>query len=92
MKQYQKLWGMYSAPEKGLQILLNRTQAGPGRRVKLQQKQTSPNHVQALFWSSEGCFLNDVFNKDVKSIFNKDVNFSAFLIINIKSIFNKDVN
>ena len=31
---------------------LSRTQAGPGRAVKEQHKQTSPNHVQELFLSS----------------------------------------
>ena len=45
-------YSQYSAPEKGWQIILNRNQAGPGRRVKQRQKQTSLNHVQALFWSS----------------------------------------
>ena len=30
---------------------LSRTQAGPGRAVKEQHKQTSPNHVQGLFLS-----------------------------------------
>ena len=31
-----------------LQILLSRTQAGPGRTVKQQQEETSPNHVQKI--------------------------------------------
>ena len=31
-----------------LQILLSRTQAGPGRTVKQQQEEISPNHVQRL--------------------------------------------
>ena len=33
---------------KGVQILLSRTQAGPGRTVKAEQEQTSRNHVQAF--------------------------------------------
>ena len=35
---------------------LSRTQAGPGRAVKEQHKQTSPNHVQELFLSSVDYF------------------------------------
>ena len=31
-----------------LQIQLSRTQAGPGRAVKKQQEQNSPNHVQRI--------------------------------------------
>ena len=31
-----------------LQIQLSRTQAGPGRAVKEQQEQNSPNHVQRI--------------------------------------------
>ena len=33
---------------KGMQILLNRTQAVPGRTGKQEQEQTSRNHVQAF--------------------------------------------
>ena len=33
---------------KGVQILLSRTQAGPGRTVKQEQEKISPNHVQAF--------------------------------------------
>ena len=33
---------------KGMQILLSRTQAGPGRTGKQEQEQTSRNHVQAF--------------------------------------------
>ena len=39
---------VYREPVKGLQILLGRTQAGPGRAVKQGQEQTSCNHVQAF--------------------------------------------
>ena len=31
-----------------LQILLSRTQAGPGRTVKQEQEEISPNHVQRI--------------------------------------------
>ena len=34
---------------KDLQILLSRTQAGPGRGVKKEQEKNSRNHLQALF-------------------------------------------
>ena len=43
-------------------------------------------------WRPEGCFLNDLLNKEVKSIFIKEVNFWANLIKKVKSIFNKEVN
>ena len=33
---------------KGMQILLSRTQAGPGRTGEQEQEQASPNHVQTL--------------------------------------------
>ena len=33
---------------KRVQILLSRTQAGPGREVKQKQEETSSNHVHAL--------------------------------------------
>ena len=41
---YQK----YRDRLKGVQILLSRTQAGPGRTVKQEQEQISRNHVQAF--------------------------------------------
>ena len=51
-----------------LQILLSRTQAGPGRAVKQEQEEISPNHVQRLNLISVqkvalGCFqgLNESF-------------------------------
>ena len=40
---------LYREPAKGLQILLSRTQAGPGRAVKQEQEEISPNHVQAMY-------------------------------------------
>ena len=39
---------MYRDRLKGVQILLSRTQAGPGRTVMVEQEQTSRNHVQAF--------------------------------------------
>ena len=39
---------LYREPRKGLQILLSRTKAGPGRKVKQEQEYISPNHVQAF--------------------------------------------
>ena len=34
---------------KGLQILLSNSQAGPGRKIKQEQEEISRNHVQAFF-------------------------------------------
>ena len=39
---------MYIDDIYSLQILLSRTQAGPGRTFKQEQEQTSPNHVQRI--------------------------------------------
>ena len=39
---------MYRDELNSLQIQLSRTQAGPGRAVKEQQEQNSPNHVQRI--------------------------------------------
>ena len=39
---------MYRAEKKSLQILLSRTQVGPGRKVKQEQEQISRNHVQTF--------------------------------------------
>ena len=38
----------YRARNKGLQILLSNSQAGPGRTVKQEQEEISRNHVQAF--------------------------------------------
>ena len=38
----------YRGGNKGLQILLSRAQAGPGRTVKQEQEQISRNHVQTF--------------------------------------------
>ena len=42
-----------------MQILLSRSQAGPGRKGKQEQEEISPNHIQAffpssVFWSAGG--------------------------------------
>ena len=39
--------------QKGLLILLSRTQAGPGRTGKQEQEQISRNHVQTIFGTSD---------------------------------------
>ena len=39
---------MYRDRLKGVQILLNNSQAEPGRKVKQQQEEISRNHVQAF--------------------------------------------
>ena len=44
----QKGRSIYSARNKGMQILLSNSQAGPGRRVKQEQEEISRNHVQAF--------------------------------------------
>ena len=43
---------IYRAEKKSLQILLSRTQAGPGRKVKQEQEEISRNHVPRLFLGS----------------------------------------
>ena len=39
-------------PGKSVKVLLSRTQAGPGRRVKQEQEGISPSHVQAFSGAS----------------------------------------
>ena len=39
----------YRAEKKSLQILLSRTQTGPGRKVKQEREEISRNHVPRLF-------------------------------------------
>ena len=53
--------GKYRAEKKSLQILLSRTQAGPGRKVKQEQEEISRNHVPRLF-------LGSVFTIGVRSM------------------------
>ena len=38
----------YRARNKGVQISLSNSQAGPGRTVKQEQEEISPNHVQRI--------------------------------------------
>ena len=45
----------YRAEKKSLQILLSRTQAGPGRKVKQEQEEISRNHVQTFIYLSVEC-------------------------------------
>ena len=49
---------MYIGELKGLYVLLSRTQAGPGRAIKQEQKENSRNHVQTIFLD---CVLNEKF-------------------------------
>ena len=39
---------LYRGGNKGLFVLLSRTQAGPGRTVKQEQEEISSNHVQTV--------------------------------------------
>ena len=39
----------YRAENMSLQILLNSTQAGPGRKVEQEQEEISPNNVESFF-------------------------------------------
>ena len=41
-------WILYRGGNKGLYVLLSRTQAGPGRTVKEEQEEISRNHVQTF--------------------------------------------
>ena len=43
---------MYRVEKKSLQILLSRTQAGPGKTVKQELEEISRNHMPRLFLSS----------------------------------------
>ena len=48
---YSKAHGLaclYREGNKGLYVLLSRSQAGPGRTVKQEQEETSRNHVQTF--------------------------------------------
>ena len=54
---------MYREPAKGLQILLSRTQAGPGRAVKQEQEEISPNHIQAIYGTSVDNVVLNCVNK-----------------------------
>ena len=43
---------LYRAEKKSLQILLNSTQAGPGRKVKQELEEISRNHIQTFIYLS----------------------------------------
>ena len=49
---YIFFWTLYRGVNKGLFVLLNRTQAGPGRTVKQEQEDISRNHVQTFIYPS----------------------------------------
>ena len=53
---------MYTDEIYSLQILLSRTQAGPGNTVKKEQEEISPNHVQRLNLISVECGLSSSHN------------------------------
>ena len=61
MKNNFNCFNTYRDEIYSLQILLSRTQAGPGRTVKEKQEEISPNHVQRINLISVQC----VFQKDV---------------------------
>ena len=43
---------LYRGVNKGLYVLLSRTQAGPGRTVKQEQEEISRNHIQTFIYLS----------------------------------------
>ena len=43
---------MYRGVNKGLYVLLSRTQSGPGRTVKQEQEEISRNHVHTFIYLS----------------------------------------
>ena len=59
---------LYRDRLKSMQILLSRTQAGPGRAVKQEQKQTSRNHVQNL--QSISVESEHLFRRTKKTVLN----------------------
>ena len=48
LHEMMSIHSTYRARNKGMQILLSNSQAGPGRRVKQEQEEISRNHVQAF--------------------------------------------
>ena len=53
------VWSViYRAEKKSLQIVLSSTQAGPGRKVRQEQKEISRNHVPRLFLGSVDQYKN----------------------------------
>ena len=56
VKYYPQVWStagkQYRGENKGLFVLLSRTQAGPGRTVKQEQEEISRNHVQTFIFPS----------------------------------------
>ena len=54
---------LYKDEINSLQIQLSRTQAGPGKAVKEQQEQKSPNHVQRINLISVCARYSNEFNE-----------------------------
>ena len=50
----------YRGANKGLYVLLSRTQAGPGRTVKQEQEEISRNHVQTFICLSVHIMLDQI--------------------------------
>ena len=62
-----------------LQIQLSRTQAGPGRAVKEQQEQNSPNPVQRINLISV-CTINIItYCPDLSRLMASDLKYGQFL-------------
>ena len=63
---------VYRVQNKGMQILLSNSQAGPGRRVKHEQEEISRNHVGAFIPGSVVCTFVRSFDR-IQSLFKIDV-------------------
>ena len=48
----EQVGGHYRGENKGLFVLLSKTQAGPGRTVKQEQEEISRNHAQTFIFPS----------------------------------------
>ena len=61
---------LYRGVNKGLFVLLSRTQAGPGRTVKQEQEEISCNHVRSLYNQTRNRYkmwVWDVYSRYLKS-------------------------
>ena len=58
MEYYRSSMLKYRDEINSLQILLSRTQAGPGRTVKQEQEEISPNHAQTINLISVANFVS----------------------------------
>ena len=88
--------GVYRDEIYSLQIVLSRTQAGPGRKVKQEQEEISPNHVQRLILisvdgdealqNSQHLFLHfELKLKYVEVIENKMLDIAAVCLVVYKA-------